>query len=111
MHVPTGAITRVRRRTGHPTELTSRSLRYPADLGICRNPRYKLGSPCIGEYFARVPMSEPTADFDGRNAVYAMKYHTLLSIMYSNDLRFRDRLIMELRAVIKTLEGHGTACL
>jgi hypothetical protein len=45
-------------------------------------------------------MSEPTADFEDRNAVYAMKYHALLSIMYLKDRRFRDTLINELRAVV-----------
>lgn len=34
-------------------------------------------------------MSEPTADFDGRNHVYAMKYYALLSIIYFKDKTFR----------------------
>ncbi|KAK1675225.1 Fructosamine kinase-domain-containing protein [Colletotrichum godetiae] len=72
-----------------------------ADLGICRNPRYKLGQPCTLEYLKRVPATEPTADFDGRNAVYAMKYHALLSIMYcSKDVSFRQTLKNELREII-----------
>ncbi|CAI4213379.1 unnamed protein product [Parascedosporium putredinis] len=74
-----------------------------ADLGICRNPRYKLGPPCIHEYFKRVPISEPSADFDGRNAVYAMKFHVLLSIMYFKDRRFRQTLIDELKALMEKL--------
>jgi hypothetical protein len=64
------------------------SNRATADLGICRNPRYKLGRPCIREYFKRVPMAEPIEDFDGRNAVYALKFHALLSVM--KDSRFRQ---------------------
>ncbi|KAK1704980.1 Fructosamine kinase-domain-containing protein [Colletotrichum lupini] len=72
-----------------------------ADLGICRNPRYKLGQPCIREYLKRIPAAEPTADFDGRNAVYAMKYHTLLSIMYCfKDKSFRQTLKDELKEII-----------
>jgi protein-ribulosamine 3-kinase len=77
----------------------------PADLGICRNPRYKLGPPCIREYLKRVPVSEPAADFDGRNAVYAMKYHALLSVMYFKDRRFRQVLIDEMRALVEKVDA------
>ncbi|KZL79516.1 hypothetical protein CI238_05842, partial [Colletotrichum incanum] len=76
-----------------------------ADLGICRNPRYKLGPPCIREYLKRVPVSEPAADFDCRNAVYAMKYHALLSIMYFKDKRFRQILADELKLLIEKMES------
>ncbi|KAK8016751.1 hypothetical protein PG993_014940 [Apiospora rasikravindrae] len=54
----------------------------------------------IREYFQHVPMSEPTADFDGRNHVYAMKYYALLSIMYSKDTRFRAIFVEELRSLV-----------
>ncbi|KAK8131984.1 hypothetical protein PG999_000157 [Apiospora kogelbergensis] len=71
-----------------------------ADLGICRNPRYKLGPAAIREYFQHVPMSEPTADFDGRNHVYAMKYYALLSIMYFKDKRFRTIFVDEMKSLV-----------
>ncbi|KXH26487.1 hypothetical protein CSAL01_05410 [Colletotrichum salicis] len=71
-----------------------------ADIGIYRNPRYKLGQPCIREYLKRVLASEPAADSDGRSAVYAMKFHTLLSAMYSKDKRFRQTLRNELEEII-----------
>ncbi|KAK7999592.1 hypothetical protein PG990_012192 [Apiospora arundinis] len=71
-----------------------------ADLGICRNPRYKLGPAAIREYFQHVQMSEPTADFDGRNHVYAMKYYALLSIMYFKDQRFRAIFVDEMRSLV-----------
>ncbi|KAK7962011.1 uncharacterized protein PG986_002836 [Apiospora aurea] len=71
-----------------------------ADLGICRNPRYKLGPAALREYFQHVPMSEPTADFDGRNHVYAMKYYALLSIMYSKDTRFRAIFAEEMSSLV-----------
>ena len=51
-----------------------------------------------------MPVSEPSGDFDGRNAVYAMKYHALLSIMYKGDSRFRETLKTELAAVLETVE-------
>ncbi|KAK1719402.1 hypothetical protein CaCOL14_006092 [Colletotrichum acutatum] len=86
-----------------------------ADLGICLNPRYKLGQPCIHEYLKRIPAAEPTADFDGRIAVYAMKYHALLSIMYCfKDKSFRQTLKNELKEIIGKAaqsmpEGEGDA--
>lgn len=36
--------------------------------------------------------------------MYAMKYHALLSIMYSKNLAFRQTLKNELAAVLKTVE-------
>lgn len=51
-----------------------------------------------------MPVSEPAADFERRNAVYAMKYHALLSIMYAGDPRFRQTLKNELAAFMKTVE-------
>ncbi|KAK3355600.1 Fructosamine/Ketosamine-3-kinase [Neurospora tetraspora] len=74
-----------------------------ADLAICRNPRYKLGYPCVHEYQKRVPVSEPEADFDARNAVYALKYHVLLSAMHRNKI-FRDVLIAELQSLVDRLD-------
>ncbi|KAK4186216.1 Fructosamine kinase-domain-containing protein [Podospora australis] len=82
-----------------------------ADLGICRNPRYKLGRPCIVEYNKRVDMSEPIADFDGRNAVYAMKYHALLSVMYSSQDSFRQVLIDELKSLLGRIENEADPCI
>lgn len=77
----------------------------PADLAICRNLRYKLGQPCIDVYLERVPKSEPAADFDARGAVYAIKYHTLLSIMYFKDPRFKQILADELKALLDSMDG------
>lgn len=82
--------------------------KHQAELGICRNPRYKLGQPCIRQYLKRVPISEPEEDFDGRNAIYAIKYHALLSIMYSKDLRFRQTLKEELTSVMRMVEAPGS---
>lgn len=80
---------------------------YPflADLAVCRNPRYKLGQPCIREYLSRVPASEPSADFGGRNAVYAMKYYSLLSGMYASQPKFRQIFKAELEAVRDMVEA------
>ncbi|KAF6821888.1 hypothetical protein CPLU01_12336 [Colletotrichum plurivorum] len=90
---------------GTDEELTALNIySFTADLGICRNPRYKLGSSCIDEYLKQVPVAEPAEDFDCRNAVYAMKFHALLSVMYYKDKRFRNTLAEELKALIGKLD-------
>jgi hypothetical protein len=71
-----------------------------ADLAVCYNPRYKLGQPALEEYKELVEPSEPAVDFYERNALYAVKYHVLLSIMYSDDVRFRETLIRELKMTL-----------
>jgi len=77
---------------------------WKADLGICRNKRYKLGQPCIDEYLKLIPKSEPVEDFAGRNAVYAIKYHVLLSIMYKGG-ELREILIHELTTLIGMVDN------
>ncbi|KAI0143658.1 Fructosamine kinase-domain-containing protein [Xylariaceae sp. FL1272] len=72
-----------------------------ADLGICRNPRYKLGKSFIEQYQTLLPISDPKADFDGRNAVYAMKYHVLLSVLYHKEDKFRKIAICEMRSLVE----------
>ncbi|KAI1084014.1 Fructosamine kinase-domain-containing protein [Whalleya microplaca] len=81
-----------------------------ADLGICRNPRYRLGSSYIQEYCQHIPVSEPKEDFEDRNAVYAMKYHVLLSVMYANNIKFRNIVIDEMRTLVeRTILASRTA--
>ncbi|KAH6631001.1 Fructosamine kinase-domain-containing protein [Chaetomium sp. MPI-SDFR-AT-0129] len=75
-----------------------------ADLAICYNPRYKLGQPVLEEYKSLVPPSEPGADFYERNALYAMKYHVLLSIIYSDSSSFREKLMEELKLLLGKLD-------
>ena len=43
-----------------------------ADLGSWRAPRYRMGKPFLREYQNVMGISEPTADWDDRNALYAM---------------------------------------
>ena len=43
-----------------------------ADLGSWRAPRYKMGKPFLEEYKKVMEMSEPKADWDDRNALYAL---------------------------------------
>ena len=43
-----------------------------SDLGSWRAPRYRLGKPYLREYQRLMGISEPQADWDDRNALYAM---------------------------------------
>ncbi|KAG8529169.1 uncharacterized protein KY384_005804 [Bacidia gigantensis] len=64
-----------------------------ADLGSWRAPRYRLGKPYIKQYQRTISISEPEADWDDRNALYAMRYDLLVSALYpgtSYGLKFRE---------------------
>jgi hypothetical protein len=99
----TGATTKASKQISNSNLGQAIANNDQADLAICRNPRYKLGPQFIYEYLKRVPASEPAEDFDARNAVYAMKYHTLLSILYVKYLRFRQILKDELHALLNNM--------
>jgi hypothetical protein len=63
-----------------------------------------LGRPCLEAYQKLVPPSQPETDFEQRNAVYAMKYHVLLSILHSGERAFRDILVDELKGLVDALD-------
>ena len=69
-----------------------------ADLSICYNPRYKLCT-ALGPYTDLMGKSEPKADFFGRNALYALKFHLLLSLMY-NGGDYQKITITEMKKLI-----------
>ncbi|KAH9893767.1 Fructosamine kinase-domain-containing protein [Xylariomycetidae sp. FL2044] len=70
-----------------------------AELGICRNPRYRLGKSYLEQYQKYIPISEPKEDFDARNAVYALKFHVLLSVIHHKKPMFRQIAIDEMRSL------------
>ncbi|KAI0016435.1 Fructosamine kinase-domain-containing protein [Xylariomycetidae sp. FL0641] len=73
---------------------------HEADLAICRNPRYRLGKAYIEEYQEHMPISEPVEDFEARNAVYAMKYHVLLTLLYPDEPKFLRIATDEMRSLV-----------
>ncbi|EEP82372.1 conserved hypothetical protein [Uncinocarpus reesii 1704] len=76
---------------------------HEVDLAICRNPRYRLGRDHIDAYARRMPEfpSHPKDEFDDRNALYALKFHVLLSIMYHHEPRYRQIAIDEIRQLVE----------
>jgi hypothetical protein len=63
----------------------------------------------LEQYKQLVSPSEPQAEFHDRNAVYAMKYHVLLSIMYADNKSFRDKMVEELRMLIDRIDLEESA--
>lgn len=53
-----------------------------ADLGSWREPRYRMGQPFLKEYQKLMGISEPTGDWDDRNALYALRYDLLWSALF-----------------------------
>ena len=81
---------------------------WVADLAVCYNPRYNLGQPALEAYKDLVVPSDPGTDFYERNALYAMKYHVLLSILYSNSNVFREKLTEELKLLLGKLDSGSS---
>ncbi|KAH8597393.1 Fructosamine kinase-domain-containing protein [Bisporella sp. PMI_857] len=72
-----------------------------ADLGPWRAPRYRLGRPYLRQYQKVMEMSEPHADWDDRNALYALRYDFLVSALYPNETKFREMARRETRALVE----------
>jgi protein-ribulosamine 3-kinase len=71
-----------------------------ADLGSCRNPEWGFGKTYLEAYWKHIPISEPQEDFDDRNALYELKFHVLLSVMYSKEPRYRRIAIDKMRYLV-----------
>ncbi|MCJ1462014.1 hypothetical protein MMC07_000614 [Pseudocyphellaria aurata] len=79
-----------------------------ADLGVCKNPRYKLDQGYLSAYGKFIPKSEPHEDFDDRIALYALKFHVLLSILFPAESRYRQIVIDEMSTLVEKFPS-GTA--
>ncbi|KAI0973177.1 Fructosamine/Ketosamine-3-kinase [Xylaria arbuscula] len=77
---------------------------HEAELGVCRNPRYRLGQSYIDEYLKHMPISEPIEDFDIRNAIYAIKQHIIISLCFHKDLDFRQLAIHEMKQLVEKVD-------
>ena len=51
---------------------TSINLNVIDEIGTWRPVRYRIGRPYMKEYHKHFPISSPEADWDDRNALYAM---------------------------------------
>ncbi|KAF2113619.1 Fructosamine kinase-domain-containing protein [Lophiotrema nucula] len=72
-----------------------------AELGPWRAPRYRLGRPYLEQYQKVMGMSEPHADWEDRNALYALRYDFLVSALYPNETKFREMARKEMRALVE----------
>ena len=48
-----------------------------------------MGMNYVHAYFAHYPISEPTEDWDDRNALYCLRWDMNCSTLYPGNLRFR----------------------
>ncbi|KAK7973042.1 hypothetical protein PG988_007176 [Apiospora saccharicola] len=63
---------------------------------------------CMESYHAILPKSEPTEDWEGRNALYAVRVIVHDTALYPDEARFRPVLIEEMRKLVKQYgQGHG----
>ncbi|KAJ4354155.1 uncharacterized protein N0V89_005888 [Didymosphaeria variabile] len=61
-----------------------------AELGPWRARRYRLGRRYLEQYQKVMGISEPHADWDDRNALYALRYDFLVSALYPGETKFRQ---------------------
>lgn len=71
------------------------------EMGIWRAGRYKFGRPYLREYHRYVPVSQPEADWDDRNALYGIRVDLLCSALYGSNQRFRELAIDEMRRLVE----------
>ncbi|KPM41145.1 hypothetical protein AK830_g5440 [Neonectria ditissima] len=71
-----------------------------ADLGSWRALRYKMGRPFFNEYQKKMGVSEPKADWDDRNALYALRYDLLVSALFAKDGTFREMAVAEMQRLV-----------
>jgi len=75
------------------------------ELAPWRPTRHKIGKPYVTEYLKHYPMSEPAKDFDDRNALYCIRFNLCSSALYPGNLRFRNIVKEEMRALVDKVVG------
>ncbi|KAI2615256.1 Fructosamine kinase-domain-containing protein [Hypoxylon sp. NC1633] len=75
------------------------------DLGVWRQPWNKINKAYRMEYHKHFPKSQPEEDCDDRNALYAVRVNVLDSILYKDDLGYRQMLISGMRELIDKFPG------
>ncbi|KAK8136215.1 Fructosamine/Ketosamine-3-kinase [Apiospora sp. TS-2023a] len=64
--------------------------------------RQKMGKPYVKAYTEHFPVSEPVEDFDGRNALYALRRFNLCSsALYPGNLNYRNVVRTDLRDLVE----------
>ncbi|KAF2749115.1 hypothetical protein M011DRAFT_475853 [Sporormia fimetaria CBS 119925] len=74
---------------------------HEAEMGPWRAERYRFGEEYFREYRRVVGVSEPRGDWEGRNALYALRYDLLCSALYPGQMKFREMVKQEIRRLVE----------
>ncbi|KIW33516.1 hypothetical protein, variant 1 [Cladophialophora immunda] len=75
------------------------------DLGMFRASRYRTSRAHVDAYNELVPISDPAADFDDRNALYALRVDLEVSCGWPENKRMRQLAIEEMRRLVGKYPG------
>ncbi|KAK9782241.1 putative protein-ribulosamine 3-kinase [Seiridium cardinale] len=71
------------------------------EMAPWRPARQKMGKPYVRAYLDHFPVSESVADFDGRNALYALRFNLCSSGLYPGNLNYRNVVRNDMRELIE----------
>ncbi|KAF8545130.1 Fructosamine kinase-domain-containing protein [Trichophaea hybrida] len=71
------------------------------ELGIWRAVRNGFDRRFLRAYLKLVPISEPKADFEDRNALYALRHLIAYSIRYPGSAKYRREIIVEMGRLVE----------
>ncbi|KAF7539100.1 hypothetical protein G7054_g2449 [Neopestalotiopsis clavispora] len=70
------------------------------EMAPWRPARQKMGKPYVEAYLKHFPASDPVEDFDGRNALYALRFNLCSSGLYPGNLNYREVVRNDLRELV-----------
>ncbi|CAJ2513651.1 Uu.00g017700.m01.CDS01 [Anthostomella pinea] len=62
--------------------------------------RQKMDKTYVDAYLKHFPKAEPEEDFDGRNALYALRFNLCSSGLYPGNLNYRNVVRMDMRELV-----------
>ncbi|KAK8030711.1 hypothetical protein PG990_000445 [Apiospora arundinis] len=75
------------------------------EMAPWRPVRQKMGKPYVEAYIQHFPPAEPIEDFDGRNALYALRFNLCSSAFYPGNLNYRNVVKADLRELVERYPG------
>ncbi|KAK6834740.1 hypothetical protein PG995_008095 [Apiospora arundinis] len=64
-----------------------------------------MGKPYVEAYIQHFPPAEPIEYFDGRNALYALRFNLCSSALYPGNLNYRNVVKADLRELVERYPG------
>ncbi|KAK8024825.1 hypothetical protein PG990_002648 [Apiospora arundinis] len=100
----------IQEATGDPLMFDSSAFwgHHEYELATMRPLANDWARECMDSYHAILPKSEPQEDWEGRNALYAVRVIIHDTALYPEVAHFRPTLIEEMRKLVEQFgEGHG----